>query len=531
MAAIASSRPVSRRYLSVDLPLLPTDRILRQRLGRSWRSACDAAPPEAVPAPLAVIAKVRNALRIVALDEAGAHLGLTRGQPLADARAMIPTLDVVDDDPAADHALLESVADWAERYTPLVALAGSFGLILDITGCAHLFGGEAALLADCVDRLTDQGFFVRAAIADTPGAASMARFLGNCVIPPGEAASMLAPLPITTLRIDRETAETLERTGLRRLRQLIEAPRASLALRFGRDVLRRLDQALGAEEEAITPRRRPPELMAERRFAEPISREEDIAATLASLAAALAGKLEERGEGARLIEFALFRVDGTVNRTEVSTSRPVWAPHLVRDLFREKFAGLGEEIDAGFGFDMVRLSVLATSEASPSQIDLAGDAAGAADLGQLVDRIGARLGFSRVNRIRPRDSHMPERATAMVPILDWPAQSPPPVPVPADEVIDRPLRLFEKPDQVETVAAVPDGPPAIFRWRGTTYRVARVEGPERIAAEWWRDGTSEPTRDYFRVEDVAGHRFWLFREGLYGREMLNPKWFLHGIFA
>lgn len=530
MTSTASSRPVSRRYLSLDLPLLSTDRILRRRLGRSWRSA-PAAPPES--APLVVTAKVRSALRIVALDETAARLGLSRGQPLADARAMVPALEAIDEDPADDQAALASIADWTERYTPLVALAGPSGLMLDITGCAHLFGGEGALLADLAGRLAGQGFFVRAAIADTPGAAFAARFTGNCIVPTGGAEAMLAPLPLKMLRIEGEAAEALDRVGLKRIGQLLSAPRASLALRFGSEVLRRLDQALGREEEAITPRRRPPSLMAERRFAEPILHEADIAATLHSLAGALAEKLEERGEGARAFELALFRVDGAVSRTEVGTSRPVRAPHLVGQLFRDKFTGLGEEIDAGFGFDMVRLSVPAVWEVAPSQVDLAGDAMGVADLGQLVDRIGARLGPERVNRILSRESHMPERAVTLSALPDWPSDWPPALPVspPALDASGRPLRLFHAPEPVDAVAEVPDGPPAVFRWRADLFRVARVEGPERIAAEWWRTGIDDLTRDYFRVEDVAGHRFWLYREGLYGREALTPRWFIHGVFA
>jgi len=529
MATVASSRPVARRYLSLDLPLLPTDRILRQRLGRSWRTAV-AAPPES--APLVIAAKVKSALRIIALDQAAIRRGLARGQTLADARAMVPDLDVADEDTDGDQALLETIADWAERYTPLVALAGTSGLMLDITGCAHLFGGETMLLADLVKRLESQGFFVRAAIADTPGAAVAARFAGNQVVPVGGIAAVLAPLPPATLRLDGETASLLDRIGLKRIGQLFEAPRGPLARRFGRALLQRLDQALGVEEEAITPRRRPPSLMAERRFAEPIVREEDIARTLLSLAEALSSRMEERGVGARILEFSLFRVDGAVNRTEVGTSRPVRAPHLVGQLFREKFTGLGEEIDAGFGFDMVRLSVHATSEADPTQVDLTGEAAGAADLDQLVDRIGARLGPSRVNRLEPADSHLPERAAQVVPLSDW-SFAPPALPnVETVKALERPLRLLPAPEPVEAVAAeVPDGPPATFRWRQATYRVARVEGPERIGAEWWRFGSATLTRDYFRVEDLGGHRFWLFREGLYGHEALHPGWFMHGVFA
>jgi protein ImuB len=483
-------------------------------------------------------------MRLVALDETALRLGLKPGQPLADARAMIPSLDAVDEDAAADAALLAAIADWAERYTPLVALDQD-GLMLDVTGCAHLFGGEEAMVADMRDRLDAQGFAARAAIAGAPGAASAAaRFTARTIVSFEETPAMLAPLPLAALRLDMETVSALDRVGLKRIGQILDAPRAPLAARFGSTLLRRLDQALGREEEAIGPRRPVAALIAERRFAEPISLEEDIAATLVSLAAALAQSLEQRGEGARAYELALFRVDGAVRRIAVGSSRPVRAPDLVLDLFREKFAGLAEEIDAGFGFDMVRLSVPVSAETAPAQVDLAGDAVGEADLGRLIDRIGARLGPERLSRIAHGDSHIPERAEVRVDISDqaaddglrsggarpgaapqievWPTES--------DGLIDRPLRLFARPEPVEATAAVPDGPPLHFRWRRALYRVARAEGPERIAPEWWRDADAL-TRDYFRVEDSTGHRFWLFREGLYGRETTAPRWYLHGVFG
>jgi protein ImuB len=513
--------------------ILESQRLAEKEANNHWSWGRDA--------PLAVVAKIKSALRLVALDATAERVGLVVGQALADARAMIPSLQVIDADGAADTGLLAAIADWAERYTPLVALAPPHGLMLDITGAAHLFGGEAALRADLVERLQAQGFLARAAIADTPGAAAaVARFGTPAVIPTGEVPAVLASLPLAALRLDHETVFALERVGLKRIGQIMDAPRAPLAARFGRALLRRLDQALGCEEEAIDPRRPLPALIAERRFAEPIALMEDITATLASLAGALAKTLEARGEGARAFELALFRVDGAVSRIEVGTSRPLREPKLVRELFREKFAGLAEEIDAGFGFDMVRLGVLATAPADPSQIDLAGDSASEADLDQLIDRIGARLGPERVSRIVAKDSHIPERAIQMT---DVGGQMPEdrgqrserndlsPDICPPTSVLDRPLRLFEKPEPVEAIAEVPDGPPVRFRWRRAVYHVARAEGPERIAAEWWRDGTDEPTRDYFRVEDPSGHRFWLFREGLFGRETAAPRWYLHGVFG
>jgi protein ImuB len=496
------------------------------------------APADNAHLPLAVTAKIKNALRLVALDETAERLGLSPGQALADARAMIPALAVEDDEPTADGMLLDKIADWAERYTPLVALDQG-GLFLEITGAAHLFGGEAALAADLAARLTAQGFGAEVAIADGPGAAwAAARFASGekgapTVVPEGGAAAMLAPLPLAALRLDRETVSALDRVGLKRVGQVIGAPRGPLAARFGIVFIRRLDQALGIEEEAIGPRRPPPVLIAERRFAEPISREEDVAATLFSLAGTLGENLETHGLGARRLELALFRVDGVVERVVVGAAKPLRAPKLVAALFREKFAGLSDEIDAGFGFDMARLSVLDAAPQNPLAMDLTGETFAEADLDGLIDRIGARLGTEHVTRIASRDSHIPERAEAYaIASEEAPRKTTPHAPPESagnSAPIDRPLRLFARPELVEAVAEVPDGPPVRFRWRRAIYRVARAEGPERIAPEWWREEAL--TRDYFRVEDAAGHRFWLYREGLYGREITNPRWFLHGVFA
>ena len=496
--------------------------------------------------PLVVVDKIKSALRLVALDEGARQHGLHIGQPLADARAMLPALEAADADPAADRTLSDALADWAERYTPLVALDMPDGLMLDITGCAHLFDGEAAMIADCLARLEAQGFAAQAAIADTPGAAwAMARFGSGGVVGAGRQRDCLIALPISALRLDPETVAALDRVGLKRIGQILGPEnkdnatertfRAPLADRFGSTLIRRLDQALGREEEAINPRRPVAALIADRRFAEPIVHQDDIAGTLSALAATLGDRLEARDEGARQFELTLFRVDGAVSRLNVRTSRPVRAPHLVCGLFAEKFASLAEDVDAGFGFDMVRLSVPVTGADAPAQIDLTGDNQGKADLDQLIDRIGARIGLDRIQRMVPHNSHIPERTEALKPVgedsalPDWTGMAEAATAFDLSP-IDRPLRLFARPEPVEAVAAVPDGPPVRFRWRRALYRVARVEGPERIAPEWWRPGETL-TRDYFRVEDAAGHRFWLFREGLYGHETTTPRWYLHGVFG
>jgi protein ImuB len=465
----------------------------------------------------------------MALNAPAFRLGLSRGQALAEARAIDPLLEAVDADPVADARLLAEIADWTDRYTPLVALDGADGLMLDVTGCAHLFGGEAAMVADLLARLEAQGFAAGAAIADTPGAASAAaRFTDLAVVPPAGSAEMLKQLPMAALRLPHETVAMLERVGLKRIGQIIGAPRAPLAARFGAGLIERLDQALGIDEEAISPRRALPALLAERRFAEPISLVDHIAATVASLAGTLAQRLEERGVGGRSFELALYRVDGVVARTAIGTGRPLRTPRLIGELFAEKIALLGDELDAGFGFELVRLSVLATEDALPAQIDLAGETDGEADLDRLIDRIGVRLGLDRIARLGARESHVPERSAIALHAVDssaaiaWPAPA-------DDEPLDRPLRLFARAEPVEAIAEIPEGPPLRFRWRRALYEVTRAEGPERIAAEWWReDGL---TRDYYRVEDRAGHRFWLYREGLYERETAAPRWYLQGLFG
>ena len=550
----------SRRILALFLPRLPTDRLHRREKGASWRSAPtpEGTPPEA---PLAVFARQGAAYRLEAVDDAAESCGLAPGQPVAAARARMPGLRLVERDAAAELETLEDIADWCDRYTPLVALDGDFdgraGLLLDVSGAAHLFGGEEALARDVVTALARQGFAARVALAETAaGARAVARHgLADGatirIVPSGEIETALADLPLAAVDPDADRPAALARSGLTTVAAVTALPRPALARRFGRDLLDRLDAALGRLDGPISPRRTVPALMAERRFLVPIVAEDDLRQVVRSLAAGLADALEQRGEGLRLVELALHRVDGDVRRLRVGTGRPLRDPDLVVRLFAEKVKGEAEAIDTGFGFDLVRLSVLASGRDTPTQIDLAGDAAARTDFEHLIDRLGARLGPGRVTRARPGESHVPEAevetvaARASGPDRPWPT-------VAADEPPLRPARLLARPEPIDTVAELADGPPLRFRWRRALYSVDRAEGPERIAAEWWRlpfglgpEGdadalaprlpTDRPvlgaTRDYFRVEETSGRRFWIFRHGLFGRETVRPRWFLHGIFA
>lgn len=510
-----------RRYLALWLPLLPTDRLHRIRR----RSAAPAKKP------LIVLARVKGALRIAHADRTARALGLSPGLTLADARARIPDLDLADEDLAADATLLEQIADWCDRYTPLVGLDGVDGIMFDITGCAHLFGGEAALNADLLTRLTRFGFSVRSAVAGTPDAArAIARYGEGGIVAEGREAKVVAPLPVSALGVEPDKVTALARAGLRRISDLAARPRAPLAARFGHDLLDRLSRTLGETDHPLSPRRPLPELAVERRFAEPIGRTEDVTASLGELTHQLAGGLEARGAGGRRFEASFFRTDGAVRRIVVLAGRPLRDAATLAKLFDERLDSLADPVDPGFGFDMIRLVVLASEVSHAMQTGLDGKENDEEDIAALVDRLGARFGPGRVRRFLPQDSHIPERAAQSVPAMSgvtgagaWPEQEQGTPPM-------RPLRLLDPPELVdETLSEVPDGPPIRFRWRRVLREVARAEGPERIAPEWWRQGDKSLTRDYFRVEDRQGHRYWLYREGLYGRDA--PRWFLHGLFA
>ncbi|WP_146030543.1 DNA polymerase Y family protein [Pseudovibrio exalbescens] len=514
-----------QRILCLWFPELATDRLCRQERGRSWLSGGSVEP-------LAVYAKLGNRLELVCVNGVARRAGVSCGDGLSDACARVPALRTQEDVPAANASLLAALADWCDRYTPLVALSGEDGLLLDITGCSHLFEGEQALLEDCVSRLTSQGFTVRACVADTVGAAWAGARSCQGVIAPGQQREMLAELPLSLLRLESRVVAGLTKVGLKCVGDILDRPRAPLASRFGPQLVRRLDQALGMEGEPISPRLHTPALVAERRFFEPVSRLEDVEAVILGLGVHLKKQLEDRGEGGRAFEVVLFRVDGVVSRLIVGTSGPVREPDFMLRLFKEKLKAAGDDLDVGFGFDLIRLGVLEAQSCTAGQLDLSGSTSDDADLTLLVDRLGARLGLARVSRFLPQDSHVPEQRAALVPAATvreeavfWPDETL----LWDTSALERPLRLLPQAELVEAIAMVPEGPPLRFRWRRALYEVARSEGPERIAPPWW-EGTA-PTRDYFRVEDTHGRRFWLFREGLFERETPVPRWFLQGFFS
>lgn len=528
-----------RRVAAVWLPHWPVERLCRA--DRRTRGKVQASK-----APLALAAPGQGGVRVTACNGTAAAAGVAPGQLVPDAMTLCPGLELRAADFAADRAALKRLALWCGRYTPWTAVdpAGigeePDGLLLDISGCDHLFGGEAALVADLQKRLHGFGLTVRVAVASTPGAAwALARY-GTApafILPPGGEAAALEKLPVAALRLDDATVDGLMRLGLKRAGDLYGKPRAPIAARFGPEVAQRLDEALGFAREPISPLRPPAPFRARGIFAEGLTRTEDIEEAVRLLAGELCRLLAHDRHGARRLELTLFRADGEVTRLFAGTAAPSHdALHLAR-LFREKLAQAGDDFDAGFGIEAAMLAALATDPLAPAQDRFDAEGAGAEALAQIIDRLGARLGHERIVRLEPRASHIPERAVVSVPAVrgatpamrGWRAQVEEQMAAALTGSLARPLRLLARPEPVEAVAEVPEGPPRIFRWRRVTHRVTRAEGPERIAPEWWRRG-GRRTRDYYRVEDAEGRRFWLYRDGLYLRDTEGPRWYLHGVF-
>lgn len=482
-------------------------------------------------------------MRIVAADEEALALGIAPGMALADARARVPELAAVQHDPEGDERLLDWLARQCDRYTPMVAIDPPDGLILDMTGCTHGWGSETEMASDLAARLGRTGFTYRIALAETPDKArALGRYGGHWVKGGrhGEAewtqdAPGIHALPATALDLDADGLLALRRAGLLTIGDLASRPRAPLAARLGMAAIAKLDRLLGQEDVRISPRRIPPALFALRRFAEPVARTADVLAVLESLVAEAGIALGERGEGGRAFAASLYRSDGDVRSLTIETGAPTRDPALLVRLFRERIDALADPLDPGFGYDAVRLAVMRTDPLDPLQEGLSGDVPREAKLGALIDRLSIRLGPGRVRRLVAGDTHIPENAAVSRPAQTGPSTAPWPEPERGEPPL-RPLHLFDPPQPVEVIAEVPDGPPISFAWRRRTHRIRLAEGPERIAPEWWRRKAGyEPmrgglTRDYFRVEDEAGRRFWLFRRGLYG-ETENPGWYVHGVFA
>ena len=516
------------------------------------------AEPDTVPddRPFALVEAGTHGIVVVSVNLLARNEGIRPGQSLADARAILPGLLTRKIERDKDQAALLALTLWSGRYGPTRNRDGDKGLWIDITGVAHLFGGEHRLMRDLTGRLRAFGLTVRAGLADTTlAAAALARFApvgeeGFAIAPAGRMQDALAGLPLEALGLDDETVLLLKRLGLRRIGQLYELPRAALARRFrelraGRRrtknpaglagaVLSRLDAALGRAPEARVALAEAPRALVRRIFSEPLISSEGIESAVAELAADLCRMLDQSGEGARRLRLCLYRVDGTVAEVRTGTSKSCREPAHILQLLAPRIS----TVDAGFGIDALTLEATSLEPLDPTQVSLSArlDSDAGSDPAQLIDKLANRLGAERVVRLAPVGSHIPERAEVRVPALSGKEHSKA-NPSPLCAIRLRPPLLLTPPEPITVLAEVPEGPPARFTWRRVSHTVSRAEGPERIEPEWWRTlgNTGKPPRprDYYRIEDDRGGRYWVFREGLYDRdpEAGPPVWYMHGLFG
>ena len=548
-----------RRILFVWFPRLGAERLLR-RMG----------PVEDVP--FAVVRDTGQMQVVSSLSATAEAAGVRVGQPLRDAHAICGQLATRLQNPQAEADFLQALSRWAGRFSPWVAVDGRDGLMMDITGCTHLFGGEAAMVARMVGEAEALGLSARCGLADTVGAAwALARYAGVApghersgdaidqearatrsraakkrhwerggaaplpggagtdlpgIAPPGKAYTLLAPLPVAALRLEPGQAEALARVGLRRVGDLLGQPRAPLARRFGRGLVLRLDQAVGAAPEPVSPAGEVPRFATRLTLPEPIGLTDDMLAGLDRLVPRLCELLRDKGQGARRVRLQAWRVDDTMQWLDAGLARAADEPDRIRPLLAHRI----EEIDAGFGIEMLRLEAVQTEALHPRTMTGHMEAAaanrarldGGAQMDDLIGRIGGRLGMETITRRHPVGSHVPEK-TAQVLAAAW-SEPAGPWPAPA---APRPLLLW-RPEPV----MAPDAPRLAgeFRWRGRTHRLAEARGPERIAPEWWLDDPDwrSGVRDYWQVITEAGERLWLFYA--HGAA-LSSGWFCQGRFA
>ena len=548
-----------RRILSLWFPRLAAERCLRDTRGL-------------LPGPFAVVGDLKNAQVLVSLSDQAEAAGLTLGQSLRDARAMCPELQTKLQNVQLDRSFLTVLRRWAGKFSPWVSEEAPDGLVIDLTGCAHLFGGEVELMAEAEADCADLGLTVRAGIADTVGAAwALARYSGvsgqggrsgddiaqearatrsraakrrhwerggpapktldrnrnsGRIAGVGQTRTALASLPVQALRLESETFETLSRLGLRQISDIAGQPRAALARRFGRQLVQRLDQALGVEPEPVMPARPPDNFAVRLTLPEPVGKTEDIMAALDRLLPPLSAKLKKAGRGVRRIRMECHRGDHTMSWVDAGLARPSAEPDRIRPLLAMKT----DEIDAGFGIDLIRLEAVITEPVHAHQHRGHAEAAtdgvarlsGSSAMDDLLGRLGARIGLEAITRLHPADSHVPEKTSKILaaawsePAPAWPKARGP-----------RPIELW-RPEIVQ--AEESPQLPSRFRWRGRDFETRTAFGPERIAPEWWLDEPDWRTgvRDYWRITTRTGERFWLYYA--HGAA-LTPGWFCHGSFC
>jgi protein ImuB len=514
-----------KRIASIWLPHLAIEH---------WAKSSDL-PPDA---PVVLTVEGTHGLIIHAVTRSAAERGASAGARLTDARALDPALVAIPADPEGDAALVQQLAKWSGRWSPLVEVDGPDGLRLDVTGVAHLFGGERELAHDVQRCFAQAGLTAKVAIGPTAAAAWALAHHAPCICR-GDVEARLARLHVAALRLDPDTIRTLERLGLKTIGALGGVPRLALARRFGgaENVVDALDRALGRKPEPLTAASADPSPRALLKLEEPATHPEAASQALERLIPSLVGELQERHLGARRLSLIGYRVDGSTGVASAATSIASREPKHLQRLLADKAAALNPE----FGFDAFALQADWTETLGAAQESLVEEPSSELELARLVDRLTVKLGSRVVRQPQAEESHLPERASGWAPALSS-LRGASATKQSSGANLDcfaalamtmgRPQRLLDRPEAIDVIYATPEGTPRRFVWRRAVHDITRAEGPERIAPEWWRQPSSARLRDYYRIEDASGRRYWIYREGLIGDGRGGaPNWFIHGLFG
>ncbi len=498
-----------KRFVSIWFPYLLTD----------WYALHD---PSVRDTPFVLKANIRNRVTITAASLAAVQKGIYTGMALADARAIFPALQAFDQRSGVAEKLLKKIAAWCIRFSPVASADGTDGIIIDATGCSHLWGNDRLYVTDIVNKLKAKGYHAKAAMADTIGAAwAMARFRNkSCIIHAGKHNDAIAYLPVESLRLESDTVQRLHKLGLHRVADIINMPARTLSRRFGKHIVQRLKQAAGTIEEYIEPVVPVPQYHERLTCLDPIVRIEGIEIAVQQLLERVCNRLVKEGKGIRQLLLKCWIVDGKEQTVSIGTSAATTSIKHLMGLFTLKIS----TIMPGLGIELFMLEATVVEDAQPKQEVIWKTTAVLSDVNitELVDRLQSRFGNIAVKRYLPAQHHLPERSVKITsslqekPEIDWYTNT------------LRPIILLPQPVQVEVTAPIPDYPPMMFRYNGSLHKVIKADGPERIEQEWWiRDGRH---RDYYAVEDETGARYWLFRSGHYDAEK-TYRWFVHGLFA
>ena len=499
---------MKQRFVTIWFPYLITDLIsIRQ--------------PHLKTVALVVCAPSKGKVVITAVNSVAEKEGIGIGMALADARAIQPSLISLPDKPGLQAKVLKRVAEWAIRFTPFAAVDPLGGVIVNASGCSHLWGGDAAYVAAIVKRIEEKGFHVKAAMADTIGTAwAVTRFSTSSVIPPGKEMAAIQLFPPESLRIEAETTERLHKLGLHRVKDLLEMPQGALTRRFGDNLVKRIKQATGTEQELIEPVN-PTEPFTERLpCLEPVGRREGIEIALRNLLEVLCKRLILKGKGIRNVAFKAYRIDGKEVSISIGTSTASTNTEHLFKLFLIKIATL--EPDPGIELFIVEATRIEDYKSKQEKIWNQGCELKDYRIAEWMDRVSEKVGSNVVYRYLPEEHHWPERSVKKVvslgerPETSWLTAKP------------RPLRLLPAPQLIEVTAPIPDYPPMMFRYKGKLHKIIKADGPERIEQEWWIQNGQH--RDYYAVQDEEGSRYWVFRSGYYDVEK-TYTWYLHGFFA